>query len=144
MSLFKRFAAGRPGVHLHSSGLVGDESTIGTASPQSFSQRQSIEKSRQYVSGYRDAGVIHTYQKDARSDQLSTDAGGADDKHHHKKHKGSQVTPRTSRIEHRATARIEAPHTSRVDTSSRSGAPRIARARSSFAEPQARRYNPYS
>lgn len=141
-NLFARFQSPRPSSNLHSSGIVGDDTKIGATSSESFAERQQINKNRQFVGAYQDAGVLHNYRKDAHEVAGKDDAN---DKHHRKHHR-SQEIPRTARIDTRPTSRVDAPRTPRADVpvAPRSKPPAVQRPQAGFAEPTGRRYNPYS
>ena len=64
MGLFSRF--NQQGSTFHSSGIVGDDSTMGATNAQSFEQRRQIEHNRQRINGYKHAGVLHNYRNNAR------------------------------------------------------------------------------
>jgi len=122
---------------------------MGSTSAQSFQQRKAIEQNRQHVGSYRDAGVLRAYRQNAQravadtvSDQQKADevtAASAQDPRHAR----SRTIPRTSRIEHRATSRIDI-----VKAPGRRDLPVTSVARPAqtpgFREPQGRPYNPYS
>ena len=64
MGLFSRF--NQQGSTFHSSGIVGDDSTMGATNAQSFEQRRQIEHNRQNINGYKHAGVLHSYRNGVR------------------------------------------------------------------------------
>lgn len=147
MSLLSRFSFTRTEDHLHSSGMVGNSSTIGATSAESFQQRQQVDQGRQFIRQYRDAGVLYTYKRAALQDTNLARPVTADEKDDHKRHKKklrSQSIPRSSRIEHVATSRIDHPQTSRIDVPERTSMPTAGdRPVTNFKEPAGRRYNPY-
>ncbi len=155
MGLFSRFTFNQQGSTFHSSGIAGDDITANAASTQSFEQRKAIERRRQHVGNYREAGVLHTYRQtaqrtvvDAATDEKDTDE--ATPAVYDQRHARSRTTPRTSRIEHRATSRVDIVKASgRRDLSaasdtqpSQATTPRYNYG--NFREPQPRKYNPYS
>lgn len=122
MGLFSRFMPNQDGSKLHSSGIVGNDASIGVTSKQSFEQRQAIEKNRQLVGGYRDAGVLHNYRRNVHEERGSA----------------RQDVSNTSRIAQRSTSRIDS-----VATPPRPVFATPIQPRSGFREPGARGYNPY-
>ena len=144
MGLFSRFNTNSSRQLFHSSGVVGDADgqTLGTTSAESFEQRQQVEHSRRFVGGYRDAGVLHNYRKEAHDDITSQKDDAKDKKPHHEDRL-------TSRVRNVPSSRIDIVKSSRItkasDTrsSTPAGKPNSIISRPSFQEPSARRYNPY-
>ncbi len=147
MGILSRFSFNRPGGTFHSSGVAGDAASMGAASPQSFQQRRIIDQNRQHVASYRDAGVLHAYRQNAQravadtTSRQAADGAVATPAAQDLRHARGRTTPRTSRVENRATSRIDIVKTSRRDAPAN---PVMTRQTAGFREPQARGYNPYS
>ncbi len=147
MGLFSRFTFNQQqGSTLHSSGIV-DGASLGSTSTQSFQQRRIIDQNRQHVASYRDAGVLHAYRQNAQravadtTSRQAADGAVATPAAQDLRHARGRTTPRTSRVENRATSRIDIVKTSRRDAPAN---PVMTRQTAGFREPQARGYNPYS
>ena len=144
MGLFSRFTTNSSRQLFHSSGVVGDTDgqTLGATSSESFEQRQQVERSRRLVGGYRDAGVLHNYRKEAHDDLASQNDDTKNKKHHREERSTSQVRNIPS-------SRIDVVKSSRITRASDMGSalPTGSRpspiSRPSFQEPSGRRYNPY-
>ena len=145
----------------HSSGMTDGESVTGSASIQSFEQRQQIEKNRQTIASYRDAAVTRMYRNDVYSpDSAQKKNYGTDVQEDLDKQKALH-RKRSSRVEvdEQSSSKIRQLHSSRIDVvkSSRQGfnakqsthepthkKPRYTIGKPSFREPGSRGYNPYS
>ena len=136
MHLFRRFMPSRPDNHLHSSGITGSTDKMGATSAESFATRQKIASTRRLVGSYRDAGVLHNYRAVAQAARSNSSGDDA----HHKKYTGSRITPHTSRIDNRATSRIEHPSTATSDVPPL----HAPDARARFGESLPKRRDPYS
>lgn len=155
MGLFRsRFNNSSARQLFHSSGVIGggDSDTIGSTSTESFEQRKKVENSRRLVDGYRNAGIVHNYRKeayDSLASQSTGDDNRQDDKHHHR---NSMVIDRpTSRVRNVASSRVDImkPSSSKImrDTGiAKTGMGPVRPVQSvkrTFIEPVTRKYNPY-
>ncbi len=158
--LSNRFTFNSDNGQFHSSGMSASDSVTGGASAQSFEQRRQVDKNRQVVAAYRDAGVLRTYREEAYA---------PDD--NRKKHYGADVQrdldeqktlryKRSSRldVDEQSSSKIRQIHSSRIDVVKptrqgfNAGQPTDAatsqqtlpeRFKPSFSEPSSRKYNPY-
>ncbi|HRC27952.1 MAG TPA: hypothetical protein PKV96_01025 [Candidatus Saccharimonas sp.] len=73
-----KFSNNQSGV-MHSSGLArvadGDAASFGATSAESFSQRLHIEHNRQHVQSFGNAGVLHGYRMEAKTQTLGNRQG---------------------------------------------------------------------
>ena len=129
MSLLSQFTnPDTPEFHSHAIAKADSQQarTIGSTDKSTFSQRKSLEHNRQMVPGYQSAGLLETYRQEARFHQTDTSRA----RHH------PANTQQTPEIVHRTNAAGTPP----IPPSQQ--APSIPK--TSFSEPQARKYNPYS
>lgn len=145
MGLFSRFNPDSPRQLFHSSGVVGDTDgqTLGTTSAESFEQRQRVERRRRLVGGYRDAGVLHNYRKEARNGITPQRDDAKDKILHHKEYP-------TVLMKNIPLNRVDVVKSSRIKGSSQAESAALAQkpsnsavSRPSFQEPLSRRYDPY-
>ena len=142
MGLWSRFNSNSNKQLFHSSGILGDNDaeTLGATSAETFEQRQQVNRNRQLVGSYRDAGVLHNYRKEAH------DAKQKEDDRH--KHHHYTTNEPSSRIRQVPSSRIDIVKSSRktpgpsANTRPSQGiTPPVSRP--SFQEPTSRRFNPY-
>ena len=138
----------------HSNGVVGggDGDTIGSTSAESFEQRKKVETNRRLVDGYRNAGIVHNYRKeayDSLAGQSTDDDSKQDDK---QRHRNSMVVDRpTSRVRNVTSSRVDImkPSSSKIMRDTGVAKPGMGPTRPStgvkrtFIEPVTRKYNPY-
>ena len=139
MGLFRpRFTNTSSKQLFHSSGVVGDADaeTLGATSAESFEQRQHLERSRRHIDGYRSAGVMHNYQKEARVQQSQHQVEARNEQEVSSRYTDGQ---RPSRVRGASLGRIDIVKPSRVT----GGAGQNIPIRPSFQEPTRRGYNPY-
>jgi hypothetical protein len=155
MGLFRsRFNNNSARQLFHSSGVVGDGSgdTIGSTSAESFEQRKKVETSRRLVDGYRNAGIVHNYRKEAYDSLASQSTDDNNKQDDAQRRRTSLVVDRsTSRVRNVASSRIDImkPSSTRVMRDSGVVKPGMGPARPAtsvkrtFIEPVTRKYNPY-
>ena len=121
----------------HTSGVVGgvDAETLGATSAESFEQRQQLEHNRQLVRGYKSAGVMHNYRKEAQTQRPQQPVGAREAPGGYT---DGQRAPRTT------SNRIDVIKSSRqFGNVSRPGTGQSVPSRPSFREPPTRGFNPY-
>ena len=162
MAIWKRLSTNKADKEVfHSSGMVAgdDAKTIGTTSTETFEKRRAIDRNRQVVGKYRDAGVVHTYKMEhkhiARSTVTSVESASKNStepesrhtktpqridvvraRHHRKLH---ATTPKASE----PTAQAPAYSRRQISDIRRPGAAKKPVVKPSFTEPASRKYNPY-
>lgn len=144
MGLWSRFSSNSNKQLFHSSGVLGDNDaeTLGTTSAETFEQRQQVNRNRQLVGSYRDAGVLHNYRKEAHDTKQKDDD-------RRKRHHYTTNEPSSSRIQRVPSSRIDIVKSSRKTPGGPTANGRPGQgitppvSRPSFQEPSSRRFNPY-
>ena len=145
MVRFASFLGSDDSSHFHSNTMADTDAqeSLGTTRHSTFSERQAINKSRQHIRSYRDAGILHTYRTEAHDKKVSAQKQSTEqvvpDDQYSERPLPKQATTHSSRID------IVRPTRQGFNATKPPAAPaKLPYQRQSFIEPTSRKYNPFA
>ena len=146
MVRFASFLGSDDSSHFHSNTMADTSSaqeSFGTTRNLTFNERQAINKNRQHIRSYRDAGILHTYRSEAHDKKVSAQEQSVEqtvsNDQYSERPLPKQVTPQSSRID------IVRPARQGFNATKPPAAPaKLPYQRQSFIEPTSRKYNPFA